>query len=137
MMLGFDARLRELFPMLAEHITEAKSLDLVACLNKTRPHVATSVLKTLVNAWCTSARMHEVPRCSCIFGCDEVVHSPDSHTTWSAHSCGLLSITPLVHTITWTCSLDLECGRPAWSTSVHSSVFFTSTMRSKLGTGGF
>ena len=43
------------------------------------PHIKIHVLKTLLNCWPTSHRMHEVLRRSCIFGC---MHGP---TTQSIH----------------------------------------------------
>ena len=42
---------------------------LVDLLRRAGPAPAFAVLKTWLNAWCTSSRVHEVPELPCLFGC--------------------------------------------------------------------
>ena len=49
--------------------------DALGLLEKTKGHIATKVLKTWLNGWATSHRMHEEIALHCVLGC---VDAPDS-----------------------------------------------------------
>ena len=54
-----------IFPSSLEHILNAFRI-----LRGFRKHEAMLVIKTLINAWTTSARFHEVTRSACLLGCE-------------------------------------------------------------------
>ena len=56
-------------------------------IRKEPPQVATCFLKTVINSWCTTCRMGEVPRLACIFGCpgceDNLKHCLACEPMWT------------------------------------------------------
>jgi hypothetical protein len=68
---------------------------------KLPPKHAANVIKTWLNAWCTSERCHESHQVSCVFGCDQRDRSahyivcPELRRALSFASLGALGASPL------------------------------------------
>ena len=68
-------------------ISRPDVLQAFAVAKSAKPKDALAWLKTVTNAWCTTTRMHEPIKFSCIFGCtqekDHLGHYLQCHILWS------------------------------------------------------
>ena len=57
------------FQVCTEEVDGLDFGEVYTVMKKFRGHLAVTWLKTLLNAWCTTSRMHESVVLSCVFGC--------------------------------------------------------------------
>ena len=69
----FKRRLRSAFLLSATDVESIDFVPILGCARKLPKQVLLTWTKTVVNAWCTSCRMHESVRLSCVFGCFDCV----------------------------------------------------------------